>query len=229
MARANIMLCSLLLATSETAFAWTCGTASVMRIRPMLPTPLSPLMLAKSKKPDRKKKKAAPVSRAAPPSVAKVPPTSAQPPLGEPALVDDDASVEERVARVLRESGLAPEGGAPAAASAPSDPLSRIPLKGQALLERFFAGGALTFGTIFLTAGILVSTEALAKVLGYDLPVAIDEALIQARPSSRPAAPRYHRRISLPASSITRTSIGLNHMCCGHNSSPLYRACLAVR
>eukprot|EP00326_Haptolina_ericina_P023705 CAMPEP_0181182050 /NCGR_PEP_ID=MMETSP1096-20121128/7673_1 /TAXON_ID=156174 ORGANISM="Chrysochromulina ericina, Strain CCMP281" /NCGR_SAMPLE_ID=MMETSP1096 /ASSEMBLY_ACC=CAM_ASM_000453 /LENGTH=192 /DNA_ID=CAMNT_0023270613 /DNA_START=39 /DNA_END=617 /DNA_ORIENTATION=+ len=150
-----------------------------MRIRPMLPTPLSPLMLAKSKKPDRKKKKAAPVSRAAPPSVAKVPPTSAQPPLGEPAMVDDDASVEERVARVLRESGLAPEGGAPAAASAPSDPLSRIPLKGQALLERFFAGGALTFGTIFLTAGILVSAEALAKVLGYDLPVAIDEALIQ--------------------------------------------------
>jgi len=137
-------------------------------------------MLAKSKKPNRKKSQKSSLSR---PAVQSAAPISQLAPLQEPVAADEEdlLPVEERVARVLRESGMAPGEDSFGGSSAPGleDPLSRIPKKGQELLERFFAGGALTFGAIFITAGILVSAEALAKVLGYELPVAVDEALIQ--------------------------------------------------
>lgn len=61
----------------------------------------------------------------------------------------------------------------------PADPLSRIPKKGQDLLERFFAGGALVFGSAFLISGVSVAIEAVCKVGGVRLPTALDEAIVQ--------------------------------------------------
>ena len=52
---------------------------------------------------------------------------------------------------------------AKARGSSSTDPLSKIPKKGQELLERFFGGGALVFGSAFLISGIAVSVEALCK------------------------------------------------------------------
>jgi len=65
------------------------------------------------------------------------------------------------------------------AAPNPNDPLSRIPKAGQELLERFFGGGALVFGSAFILSGLAVAVEAIAKVLGNPLPTPIDEALVQ--------------------------------------------------
>ena len=61
----------------------------------------------------------------------------------------------------------------------PERPLSSIPLKGQELLEKFFGGGAIVFGSAFLLAGITVAFEAVCKVAKVDLPVAVDEAIVQ--------------------------------------------------
>ena len=59
------------------------------------------------------------------------------------------------------------------------DPLSKIPKAGQELLERFFGGGAIVFGTAFILSGIAVAVEAVCKVTGNPLPTVIDEALVQ--------------------------------------------------
>ncbi|KOO24789.1 hypothetical protein Ctob_008511 [Chrysochromulina tobinii] len=61
----------------------------------------------------------------------------------------------------------------------PADPLSRIPKAGQELLERFFGGGAIVFGSTFILSGIAVSVEAVCKVLDKPLPTAVDEVLVQ--------------------------------------------------
>jgi len=57
--------------------------------------------------------------------------------------------------------------------------LSKIPKAGQDILERFFAGGALVFGSAFLLSGLAIAVESVAKVLGSPLPTALDEALVQ--------------------------------------------------
>lgn len=90
------------------------------------------------------------------------------------------ASQRERVDQVLRERGIMPaNSGAPQASpDASLNPLSRIPKKGQELLERFFGAGAVATGVVFLLSGISVSGEALCKVLDYPLPQAVDDALV---------------------------------------------------
>lgn len=57
--------------------------------------------------------------------------------------------------------------------------MSKIPKAGQDILERFFAGGALVFGSAFLLSGLAIAVESVAKVLGSPLPTALDEALVQ--------------------------------------------------
>jgi len=89
------------------------------------------------------------------------------------------ASRAERVDSVLRERGILPSDSRPQSqAGAPLDPLARIPKSGQALLERFFGGGAILMGTVFISSGIAVSVEALCKVLDKPLPPAFDDFLV---------------------------------------------------
>ncbi|EOD19135.1 hypothetical protein EMIHUDRAFT_444998, partial [Emiliania huxleyi CCMP1516] len=100
---------------------------------------------------------------------------------GQPAPAAPAPTREERVDKVLRDAGIAPTSAAAPGAAPPdllSDPLARIPKQGQELLERFFGGGAILFGTVFLASGIAVSVEALCKVLGTPLPAAVDSLLV---------------------------------------------------
>ena len=69
--------------------------------------------------------------------------------------------------------------GAPMQPRKSADPLSNIPKAGQELLERFFGGGALIFGTAFIISGLAVAVEAFAKVLGKPLPTALEELVVQ--------------------------------------------------
>merc|ERR1719454_1687466 len=100
--------------------------------------------------------------------------------------MDADAPLDDRLDAVLRRAGIssAPDSPMPGPgrlgkAAAPGDLLSKIPKEGQALLERFFLGGATVFGTAFILSGLAVAVEAIAKVLGSPLPTPIDEALVQ--------------------------------------------------
>lgn len=90
------------------------------------------------------------------------------------------ASRAERVDSVLRARGITPSSDSvpQRKPDAPLDPLARIPKSGQALLERFFGGGAILTGTVFITSGIAVSVEALCKVLDKPLPAAFDDFLV---------------------------------------------------
>ena len=177
-----LSLCLLL----STVLGWTITSPTTLRPWAHQRTAQHALMMAKSKKPNRKSKRkgtsaskpvyepATSASFTESPSGLPVVDTSAR---SEPA-----APVEDRVAQVLRGAGLSSDtNNALGAGTTPqnADPLSRIPKKGQELLERFFAGGAVTFGSVFIISGIGVSVEALCKVLGYPLPVFLDEALVQ--------------------------------------------------
>lgn len=139
-------------------------------------------MLAKNKKPARKKPKTAKNVVAAPLATA----ADAQPlPLAAPAApslpsIDSSLSPKERADAVLRRAGLSRSDNAlPQSSPQDTSPLASIPEKGQVLLERFFGGGAILFGGIFIAAGIGVSIEALCKVTGNQLPVVLDEVLVQ--------------------------------------------------
>jgi len=96
----------------------------------------------------------------------------------------DERSRAERVDAVLRGRGINradDEGSSAARPSQPSgslDPLARIPKAGQVLLERFFGGGLILTGTIFISSGIAVSVEALCKVLDKPLPPSVDDLLV---------------------------------------------------
>jgi len=177
---------ALLIVLLDVALGWTPAAPLALRRAPVAPSHSPPLMMAKSKKPSRKKKKEAKPYEPAiaqpyePAAASYTESPSGLPVIETSSAAAPDAPVEDRVAAVLREAGLASDSGVMAGgAQASTDPLSRIPKAGQELLERFFAGGALTFGSIFLVSGISVSVEALCKVLGYPLPVAIDEVLVQ--------------------------------------------------
>ena len=143
-------------------------------------------MMAKSKKPARKKTKPRPpktfADTAAPLGASMVlpdepmatRPTSMAPP-PDPSLPRKD-----RIDAVLRGAGLSQsDARGQQMQQTPDSPLSRIPEKGQELLERFFGAGALLFGGIFVTSGIGISIEALCKVTGNPLPVWLDEVLVQ--------------------------------------------------
>jgi len=101
------------------------------------------------------------------------------------------APLNSRLDDVLRNAGVTrseAEAQEAARSNAPLDPLSKIPKKGQELLERFFGGGAIIFGSAFILSGIAVSIEAVCKVTGNALPTAIDEVLVQyVEPAMTPA------------------------------------------
>ena len=93
-----------------------------------------------------------------------------------------DAPLDDRLDDVLKRAGIAQTDQAARAAEAargPQSPLSKIPVAGQELLEKFFGGGAIIFGSAFILAGIAVAVEACCKVAGVTLPTAVDEVIIQ--------------------------------------------------
>lgn len=144
-------------------------------------------MLAKNKKPNRKPAKAQSKSSktrsagapsfseggGAVSSLAAAPPASSD---GSPP-----ASLDSRLDAVLRAEGIEQDSElrSGSLAGGGTDVLSSIPQKGQELLERFFGGGALLFGGIFLATGISVAVEAVCKVTNNPLPASIDDALVQ--------------------------------------------------
>eukprot|EP00325_Prymnesiales_sp_UTEX-LB-985_P025869 CAMPEP_0174720916 /NCGR_PEP_ID=MMETSP1094-20130205/34861_1 /TAXON_ID=156173 /ORGANISM="Chrysochromulina brevifilum, Strain UTEX LB 985" /LENGTH=176 /DNA_ID=CAMNT_0015921501 /DNA_START=29 /DNA_END=559 /DNA_ORIENTATION=+ len=134
-------------------------------------------MLAKKKMKPRKIKSATPPANA---NLSESPITA--PSISKPSAgADLDAPIDARLDDVLRNAGITPSEDQLEEAARPmlNDPLSRIPKKGQNLLETFFGGGAVVFGTAFLLSGIAVAVEAVCKVTGNPLPTAIDEALVQ--------------------------------------------------
>ena len=156
--------------------------------------PDAPVMMPKSKKPSRKKTTSGKKSAAPPTASISAPPTAmaAQESLMDFAGAPKDVAApsvsregtrNERIDAALRSAGLSPEDGdsllQPPSAPSSLDPLSRIPKKGQELLERFFSTGALIMGGVFITAGLGVSVEAIAKVSGNPLPIFVDEILVQ--------------------------------------------------
>ncbi len=99
---------------------------------------------------------------------------------------------QQRVDRVLRDAGISPTDDAPRetadGGAGPADPLARIPKRGQDLLEKVFSGGALASGGVLLVSGIGVGVEAVCKVGGDPIPLAIDEAIVQyVEPTLTPA------------------------------------------
>ena len=145
---------------------------------------VAPVLMAKSKKPSRKKGRSKAAKEAASqelPPMMDEPPRPSVPTASFSAPVSDPgASRSERLDSVLRAAGLSQSDSAVAEAARPNDaPLASIPLKGQELLEKFFGSGAILFGSIFLVSGIGVSIEATCKILKVDLPVPIAEAIVQ--------------------------------------------------
>ena len=160
-------------------------------------TAAAPCMLAKKKSKKREKKgssgaKPSPVTPMAsspspppPAAAARAPPT---PGSTYASNADPDAPLNSRLDDVLKNAGISTSADGPLGQAAnqkaqsginPSDPLASIPKAGQVLLERFFGGGAITFGTAFLLSGLAVAVEAICKVTGNPLPQALDEALVQ--------------------------------------------------
>jgi len=93
---------------------------------------------------------------------------------------DPEVPLTGRLDDVFRRAGITPtDGRVQAVSQEPTSPLSKIPKKGQDLLERFFGGGAIIFGTAFLLSGIAVAVEAVCKITDNPLPTALDEFLVQ--------------------------------------------------
>ena len=94
-----------------------------------------------------------------------------------------DQPLDTRLDTVLQRAGISQKSeslaGMQRAGSSSADPLARIPKAGQELLERFFGGGALVFGTAFILSGLAIAVESIAKVLGSPLPTFLDELLVQ--------------------------------------------------
>lgn len=159
-------------------------------------------MLAKKQKPKKRVKKTAAPARPTPTgpltssSTAPPPTTAATPPMPSASTFSASptgAPLDDRLDSVLKRSGITQDSkdwapkrspdklGAFGSGQEfdPNDPLARIPKAGQEVLEKFFAGGALVFGSAFILSGLAVALEAIAKVLGSPLPTPIDEALVQ--------------------------------------------------
>ena len=136
---------------------------------------------SKARKPTPPKQASVParVDVSAPPSGALSPSASSGGGLGG-GSDGGTASLDSRLDEVLREAGVTrTQDDQVESMRGPADPLSRIPKKGQELLERFFGGGAIVFGSAFILSGIAVSVEAVCKVTGNALPTALDEVLVQ--------------------------------------------------
>mmetsp|Transcript_10751 Transcript_10751/g.21802 ORF Transcript_10751/g.21802 Transcript_10751/m.21802 type:complete len:224 (+) Transcript_10751:69-740(+) len=150
------------------------------------PRTTTPVLMPKSKKPARKKqarKKSTQEGLQPMMDESPAPLGSMSNPAPSPGLFaapEQGGSREERLDTVLRSAGFSPSDSAKVeAARKDESPLASIPVKGQELLEKFFGTGALLFGGIFITAGIGVSIEATCKILGYQLPVPFEEAIVQ--------------------------------------------------
>ena len=167
------------------------ASAGALTIRmPQRFTPLPIAMMAKKKskprKPDKKASSSgAGFSASPPPAAAASPaPTSLSETMGAPTspppTTASGAPLDSRLDDVLAQAGITQTDESLLDANrGPESPLSSIPLKGQELLEKFFGGGAIVFGSAFLLAGITVAFEAVCKVAKVDLPVAVDEAIVQ--------------------------------------------------
>lgn len=173
----------LLLAAAANVSTWSIGQGSGTSLasRANAHARAVPYLLAKKKSKSRKSKGESRTAAASSP-----PPRPPPSPIGTPpsntANAQSEAPLDARLDDVLRNAGLAPSSDQLQQAARPSDPtdvLSRIPQKGQVLLEQFFGGGALVFGSAFLLSGIAVSVEAVCKVTGNALPTALDEVLVQ--------------------------------------------------
>ena len=117
-------------------------------------------------------------SLGAPPSPASMDAPMAAP--ASPSSARPDAPLDRRLDDVLAAAGMMQSDESLIEAKRePQSPLSSIPVKGQEVLERFFGGGALIFGSAFILAGIAVAFEAVCKVAKVELPVAVDEAIVQ--------------------------------------------------
>ena len=147
------------------------------------PTAVS--MLAKKKPKPRKPKQAAspfsaPAAAPRPASDDAASSRSSPPSTAFEAPAAPTGSLDDRLDAALKQAGITgTDASMPASSADSASPLSKIPAKGQELLERFFGGGALVFGSAFLFSGIAVSVEALCKVLDVKLPTAVDEAIVQ--------------------------------------------------
>lgn len=178
----------------------SCGGAAAWQPTTSLPTrrttlaAATPIMMAKAKKQQPKKrvkkKKVDPrpaLSGPPPPTASPTPSlmADAAPRPAPGSSIDPSAPMDDRLDSVLQRAGISQRadnfaaGGPGPSRAASADPLSRIPKAGQEALERFFAGGALVFGTAFILSGLAVAVEAIAKVAGAPLPVVLDEALVQ--------------------------------------------------
>ena len=188
------------LATSIVALLACCASAWQVRaphgvaVRHAATSVAAPvIMLAKKQQKPRKRKKKTkktplPTSYSPPPAAASPAPTASPAPMAAPPTptntgLTPDAPLSDRLDSVLQRAGISQTSEVirEAERSRPqsSDPLANIPKSGQELLEKFFGGGALTFGTAFLLSGLAVAIEAVAKVLGNPLPAWIDEILVQ--------------------------------------------------
>jgi hypothetical protein len=178
------LLLAIVQITVAAAFSPLYAPMSELRPAPAAAAPsvARPLMMAK-KKTKRKDGSTAKntmgggfgVDRSESSTAAAAPPAGAE----KSSTLQSSASRAERVDSVLQARGITPSDSRPQRrADAPLDPLARIPKSRQALLERFFGGGAILTGAVFIVSGIAVSVEALCKVLDKPLPAAVDGFLV---------------------------------------------------
>ncbi len=164
------------------------ATSARPAVRASVRAATSPSMLAKKRSKPRKPARPPSPPPYAPPIVS-VSSTPDAPMAPASASSSSELPVDERLDAVLRKAGLTQDDQSAIEAARPSDdPLSKIPKAGQQLLERFFFGGAVVFGVIFISCGLAVAAEALATVLGSPLPEAIDSAIVAyAEPALTPS------------------------------------------
>ena len=168
------------IAVSGLQTSWNVGTQQLPLARACAPSLRSAGVVALAKKKAKARKPTSASSRSDRPPPAR-PDQPAAPLSSSPATGPSSSSpLESRLDDALRNAGVTRTAAqAQAEAQGPTDPLSKIPKQGQEILERFFGGGAIVFGSAFILSGIAVSVEAVCKVIGKPLPTALDEVLVQ--------------------------------------------------
>ena len=190
MRRSSASLVLVAIGCCSVADAFLAGGAPALAIRADASSSAPILMMAKKKAKPRKPDKkpiggsglGGSVSPAAGPTATPTP-ASMDAPMASPASpasANPDAPLDQRLDDILASAGMMQSDQSLIDAKRePQSPLSSMPVKGQELLERFFGGGAIIFGSAFILAGIAVAFEAVCKVAKVDLPVAVDEAIVQ--------------------------------------------------
>ena len=173
--RATLCLCVVV----GDAYGWQASGLTTLHGPRLYASRAAPAVaLAKKKSKSRKPSGASPSSMPPRPADVSVPDTN---PADVTSAPGASRPSDSRLDQVLRDAGVtrSSDAAADAAAQKAAGPLSKIPQKGQELLERFFGGGAIVFGSAFLLSGISVAIEAVCKVTGNPLPTALDEVLVQ--------------------------------------------------